>query len=75
MEKAIKLNEKVLNDSYPVNGEYLYVCDGTVVRCDIFRGTVLDLKKDLRSHFNMKAIEIKSCDIEGRRKLLNINND
>lgn len=61
-----ELNEKVLLDNYPVYGNYLYVCDGKVVRCDLIKGTVKDLKKDLRSFYKLEAKEIKNCDIIGR---------
>ena len=61
------IKEKVLEDSYPVYGNYLYVCDGTVIRCDLMRGTIRDLKKDLRS-LGYKAEVIKDCDIHNRYK-------
>jgi len=64
------LNEVVLTDDYPVYGDYLYVCDGKVVRCDLMSGTVLDLKWDLRKYYKLEALVITSCDIEGRRALL-----
>jgi len=70
MNTEIKLNEKVLADNYPVYGGYLYVCDGKVVRSDLMEGTVADLKRDLRNHFKLEAKMITSCDIEGRRKIL-----
>lgn len=56
------LDERVLPDDYPVNWDYFYVADGKVIRSDI-RGTVADLKRDV------KASEIKNCDIYGRREL------
>jgi len=59
----MELNEKILENDYPVYWDYLYVCDGVVVRSDV-QGTVLDLKRD------RKCKEVMSCDIEGRRKLL-----
>jgi len=55
------LNEPILENDYPVYWDYLYVCDGKVIRSDI-QGTVIDLKRDL------KCKEIKSCDIAGRLK-------
>lgn len=67
------LKEKVLPDDYPVYGDFLYVCDGKVVRCDLMSGTVADLKRDLRSYYKLEAKEIKSCDIEGRRQILEEN--
>src|SRR5687768_7521016 len=43
---AKPLNEPILEDDYPVYGDYLYVADGRVVRSDIF-GNVRRLKHDL----------------------------
>lgn len=63
--EAKKLNEKELSDDYPVYWDYLYVCDGKVIRSDI-QGTVRDLKRDLRSYSKLEAKVITSCDIEGR---------
>ncbi|MBI2124459.1 hypothetical protein HYT92_01580 [Candidatus Pacearchaeota archaeon] len=63
-----ELNEHTLPDSYIVYPNYLYVCDGKVVRSDI-EGTVADLKRDLREHFKLEAKEICSCDATGRMKL------
>ena len=68
----IKLNEEILSDDYPVYGNHLYVCDGKVIRCDLMRGTVRDLKKDLRDFFKVEAKEIRRCDIVGRKKLLEL---
>ena len=70
MTNENNLNERVLEDDYPVYWDYLYVCDGKVIKSDI-QGTVKDLKKDLRSYYKLEAKEITTCDIEGRRKLLN----
>ena len=67
--ETIKLNENLLPDDYPVYGDYLYVCDGKVVRSDVF-GTIADLKRDLRSFYKLEAKEITNCDIEGRQKIL-----
>jgi len=53
------LNEPILDDDYPVYGDYLYIADGKVIRSDVF-GTVRDLKRDL------KATEIRRCDMGGR---------
>lgn len=53
--------ETVLPDDYPVYGDYLYVCDGRVVRSDVF-GTVRDLRRDTG------ATEVRRCDIVGRSK-------
>lgn len=63
------LNEKILPDEYPVHGNYLYVCDGEVVRSDIMNRTVKDLKADLRGYYKLAAKEIKNCDFINRRKL------
>jgi len=68
--KNLKLNENLLPDDYPIHGDYLYVCDGKVIRCDLMSGTVRDLKMDLRSHYKLEALIIKSCDIVGRQKML-----
>jgi len=59
----MNLNEKILENDYPVYWDYLYVCDGVVIRSDI-QGTVLDLKRD------RKCKEVTNCDIEGRKKLI-----
>ena len=67
--ETIKLNENLLSDDYPVYGDYLYVCDGKVIRSDVF-GTIADLKRDLRSFYKLEAKEITNCDIEGRQKIL-----
>jgi hypothetical protein len=63
-----ELEEPILDDDYPVYGNYLYVCDGKVIRSDVF-GTVADLKRDLRSYYKLDAKEIRRCDIAGRQKL------
>lgn len=67
LSKFDKLNERELDDTYPVHIDYLYVCDGKVIRSDV-QGTVADLKRDLRSHYKLEAKIITTCDIEGRRK-------
>ena len=51
--------ETVLNDNYPVYGDYLYVADEKVVRSDVF-GTVRDLKRDTG------AKEIRRCNLSAR---------
>jgi len=68
----VVLNETELQNDYPVYWDYLYVCDGKVVRSDI-QGTIADLKRDLRLHFKLEAKVITTCDIEGRRKLAGIS--
>jgi len=65
MENKTELSEFPLPDSYIVYPDYVYVCDGKVVRSDI-QGTVADLKRDLREHFKLEAKEICSCDLNGR---------
>lgn len=69
---GVVLNETELENDYPVNWDYLYVCDGKVVKSDI-QGTVADLKRDLRSHYKLEAKVITTCDIEGRRKLAKLS--
>jgi hypothetical protein len=54
------LNEEVLPDDYPVYGDYLYVCDGKVYRCDWHGITVRQLKA--REGFK----EVRRCDLAGR---------
>ena len=49
-----KTKEEPLPDDYPVYGDYLYVCDGRVIRSDVF-GTVATLKRDLRDFFKLEA--------------------
>lgn len=65
----IKLNETELENDYPVHWDYLYVCDGKVIKSDI-QGTIADLKRDLRKHYKLEAKVITNCDIENRRKLI-----
>lgn len=63
-------SETLLPDDYPIYADYLYVIDddgGKVIRSDIFKGTILHLKRDLRK-LGYKAINIYSCDIFKRRK-------
>lgn len=57
------LNESELSNDYPVYWDYLYVCDGKVIKSNI-QGTVMDLKRDT------KAKVVTNCDIVGRQKLL-----
>lgn len=66
--KEIELNEQILEDNYPVYCDYLYVCDGKIIRSDI-TGTVDDLKRDLRGHYKLEAKVITSCDIFGRQEM------
>lgn len=69
---GVVLNETELENDYPVYWDYLYVCDGKVVKSDI-QGTVADLKRDLRSHYKLESKVITTCDIEGRRKLAGLS--
>jgi len=54
-----ELNERVLEDDYPVYPGYFYVADGEPVRSDI-EGTARDLRRELN------AKEIRNCDLVGR---------
>lgn len=65
----MKLEETELKNDYPVYWDYLYVCDGKVIRSNV-KGTVADLKRDLRSHYKLEAKIITTCDIVGRAKIL-----
>lgn len=71
-EKDVVLAEKELDDNYPVYWDYLYVCDGKVIKSDV-NGTVADLKRDLREHYKLEAKVIKNCDIISRRQLAGIS--
>lgn len=64
------LNEEILPDDYPVYGNYLYVVDGKIKICDLMEGTVREYKNFLRRYDKIEAKEIRSCDIVGRKKLL-----
>ena len=67
------LNEKELPNDYPVYWDYLYVVDGKVIKPDV-QGTVLDLKRDLKQYRGMKCETVTTCDIDGRRKMIeNLN--
>jgi hypothetical protein len=61
---AVKLDEPILPDDYPVYGDYLYVVDGKVVRSEWHDITVALFKRAL------SAKEVRRCDINGRRKAL-----
>ena len=54
-----KLDERILDDDYPVYAGYAYVADGKPIISDVF-GEVRHLKHDTG------ATEIKNCDIVGR---------
>lgn len=53
------MNERILEDDYPIFPGYLYVADGFVIQPD-FSSTVLELKKSLAYK------EIRNCDISAR---------
>lgn len=63
------LDEKVLDDNYPVHFDYLYVVNNNYVFRSDIRGTVKDLKRDYKKLYGEDALEVKSCDIIGRQKL------
>lgn len=56
--------ETLLDDEYPVFGDYLYVVDGRVERSDVF-GTVRDLRRALIRR-GKSADEVRRCDIVAR---------
>jgi len=63
MKHKLLESETILEDSYPVFWDYVYIADMKFVRSDI-QGTVIDLKRDLG------AKEIRRCEIfdhEGAR--------
>lgn len=62
LAKAV-LDEPVLDDSYPIYGDYLYVADGRVVRSDWHGITARELKARLG------VVELRRCDIAGRRRM------
>ena len=64
-DNKTSLNERELENNYPVHFDYLYVCDGKVVRSDI-DGTVADLKRDLRQHYGLEAKVITNYDMMNR---------
>jgi len=54
-------NEDILEDDYPVYGDYLYVADGKVYRSDWHGVTVAELRR--REGFK----EVRRCNISARR--------
>jgi hypothetical protein len=64
----MKLREEVLPDNCPVYVDFLYVCDGKVIKSEV-TGTVSDLKRDLREIFNLKAKKITNYDFSGREAM------
>lgn len=67
---GIVLNEQPLDDNHPVYGDYLYVCDGKVIRCNLLEGTVRDMKRDLFHYHKMEVKVVTSCDIYGRKAII-----
>ena len=63
--KEILPTEDILPDDYPVYGDYIYIADGKIIRCDLLSGTVADLKRDLES-IGISAKEIRRCDLVER---------
>lgn len=57
------LEERELEDDYPINIGYLYVINDKVVRSEI-KTTVKDLKRTFKSQF--PNLSVKNCDIAGR---------
>jgi len=57
-------DERVLEDDYPVYGDYLYVADGRVYRSDWHGITVGQLKR--REKFK----EVRRCNISARKAAL-----
>lgn len=55
--------EHVLDDDYPIYGDYLYVVDGKVYRSDWHGITARQLR------LKLGAKEIRRCDIYGRAAL------
>lgn len=60
-------NEHLLEDDYPVYGDYLYVADGKVYRSDWHGVTVAELKR--REGFR----EVRRCNIAARKAALAIS--
>jgi hypothetical protein len=57
-----EFNEPILDDDYPVYGDYWYVVDGKPQRSDWHNITVAKYKR------LMGAKEIRRCDISGRTR-------
>jgi hypothetical protein len=55
-------NEEILEDDYPIYGDYLYVVDGKTYRSDYHGITARELRSRL------KATEIRRCNISARRQ-------
>ena len=63
------LNEPILEDDYPIYGNYVYVVDGKVVRSDYHEITVRQWKYYLYRDTGTLPKEIRRCDILGRSRL------
>lgn len=64
----VQISEQVLDESFPVYYDYLYVADGKIVRSDFGDGsTVARLRDDLRKR-GLSADAITTCDIFGRKE-------
>ena len=62
----IKLNERVLEDTFRVCMGCAYVADGVMIRSDA-SGTVADLRRALEAR-GLSATVITTCDIFGRQE-------
>lgn len=62
-DKPEVLDEPILEDDYPIYGDYLYVADGKVYRSDWHGITARQLKQ--REGFK----SLRRCDIAGRKRL------
>lgn len=61
-------SERLMNDDDPVYGDYLYVIDhegGKVIRSNIYRGNVRDLKRSLYAD-GYKFQNVYTCDMNKR---------
>lgn len=54
-------NEEILDDDYPIHGDYFYVVDGKLYRSDYHGITAGELRRRL------KATEIRRCNIYARK--------
>jgi len=57
-----EFDERVLENDYPIYGNYLYVADGCVYQSDYHDITVAELKR--REGFK----EVRNCNISARHK-------
>ncbi len=64
MVKKIKwIPGEILDNDYPVFGDYLYFADNRLIRSDVF-GNVSDLKRDLKNQ-NIEFSNIRAARIKG----------